>query len=260
LKRWFRRSKKPSTKEKIVIATYMLESTLRKLRVLSGKMKNRDERFFTKAIEAIMVDDSKRAVIYANECAQVRKLARLVIGSELALEQAILRLQTVKEISDIMATVTPILGIVQETKGRLAGIIPSVAGKLNDVNTVLQSSMSEIGSAYHAETQIVASAEAVRVLQEANLAAEEKVREKFPQLPQDLRAPTAEVRVPVALTTNGSTVEMTASSLRTQVYEYIKDCDGRMSIVQCASQLSVGPKEVEEVILQLKEEGKIALS
>jgi division protein CdvB (Snf7/Vps24/ESCRT-III family) len=85
LKRWFRRSKKPSTKEKIAIAAYMLESTLSKLRVLSAKMKKRDERFFLKAIEAIMADDSKRAVIYANECAQVRKLARLVIGSELAL-------------------------------------------------------------------------------------------------------------------------------------------------------------------------------
>ena len=260
MKHWFRRSKKPSTKEKIAIAAYMLESTLGKLRVLSEKMKKRDERFFLKAIEAIMANDSKRAVIYANECAQVRKLARLVIGSELALEQAILRLQTVKEISDIMATVTPILGIVQETKGQLAGIIPSVAGKLNDVNTVLKSSMSEIGSAYHAEARIVASAEAVRILQEANNAAEEKVREKFPQLPEDLRAPAAEVRVPVALTTNGSTVEMTAPSLRAQVYEYIKNCDGRMSIVQCASQFGVGAKDVEEVILQLKEEGKIALS
>ena len=238
----------------------MLESTLSKLRVLAAKMKKRDKRFFTKAIEAIMIDDSKRAVIYANECAQVRKLARLVIGSELALEQAILRLQTVKEIGDIMSTVTPILGIVQETRGRLAGIIPSIAGKLNDVNTVLKSSMSEIGSVYHAETQIVTSAEAVQILKEVNLAAEEKVREKFPQLPQDLRTPVAEARVPIALTTNGSAVEMTAQSLRTQVYEYIKNCDGRMSIVQCASQLDVGSKDVEEVILRLKDEGKIALS
>jgi len=237
----------------------MLESTLSKLRVLAAKMKKRDKRFFTKAIEAIMIDDSKRAVIYANECAQVRKLARLVIGSELALEQAILRLQTVNEISDIMSAVTPILGIVQETKGRLVGIIPSIAGKLNDVNTVLKSSMSEIGLVSHAETQIVTSVEAVQILKEVNLAAEEKVREKFPQLPQDLRTPVAEAHVPIALTTNGSAVEMTAQSLRTQVYEYIKSCDGRMSIVQCASQLDVGPKDVEEVILRLKDEGKIAL-
>ena len=87
-----------------------------------------------------------------------------------------------------------------------------------------------------------------------------RLLEKRRQLPQDLRTPVAEVRVPVALTTNGSAVEMTAQSLRTQVYEYIKNCDGRMSIVQCASQLDVGPKDVQEVILRLKDEGKITLS
>lgn len=244
------------------MAIYKLEATANKLKQLSAGLMKKDEKLLNKCIEAQIAKNHMRAVIYANECAELRKMARLTISSELALEQAILRLQTVGEISDVMMTVAPIIGIVQETKGRLTGIIPSVAGKLDEVNNMLHSSLTEMGSVYSPQTNGQDSnREAIKILEEANVAAEEKIREKFPELPSDLTSQELEeTRIPVALTaTGGESPRMNDSSLKQQVYDYIKACDGQLSIVQCASYLGVFPKDVEKAILRLKEEGKITL-
>lgn len=241
---------------------YKLEAALNKLRQMSTGLKRRDEKFFSKCIEAQISKNHIRAIIYANECAEVRKMARLTISSELTLEQAILRLQTIGEISDMMVTIAPIVEIIQETRGRLAGVIPSVAGKLEEVNSMLHSSLVEMGSVYSPEVgNQDSNKEAVKILQEANAAAEETIREKFPELPSNLTSQELEeARIPVALTaTGGDSPKKSDVSLKQQVYDYIKACDGQLSIVQCASYLGVFPKDVEKVILKLKEEGKITL-
>jgi len=243
------------------MAAYLLESTSNRLRSLSEGLKRRDQRFFAKCIEAEIAGNHTRAIIYANECAEVRKLARLVISSELALEQAALRLQTINKLGDVMVTIAPIVEIVEETKGRLSGIIPSVSANLNEVNSVLKSSLSEMGSVGVNEN-VENSGEAMKILREANLTAEEKIREKFPQLPEDLETSEAfaESKIPVALTATGGSLEAEAKDLlKQQVYEYIRACDGKLSPAQCASILGVSSKDVERVILKLKEEGRITI-
>ena len=216
------------------MASYLLDTTLNKLRHISLGLKKRDQRFLDRCIEAEMNKNHVKAVIYANECAEVRRLAGLFISSELALEQAILRLQTISEVSNVMVAVRPILSIVQETKGRLAGIIPSVAGRLDEVNTVLRSSMSEMGSIYSSEASIKSDEEAIKILKEANEAAEEKIRERFPELPQELEAPEepTEARIPVALTALGADIEVEKKGV---------------------------PEDIEKAISKLKDKRKITL-
>ena len=262
------RQKKPTIREKVTIAIYKLDATLNKLRHITDGLKRKDEKLFSKCIESQLAKNHPKAVIYANECAELRKMARLIISSELAIEQAIVRLQTIGEISDVMVTMAPIVGVVQETRGRLSGIIPSVTGKLDEVTHMLNSSLMEMGSAHTSENvEPGSNKEAIKILEEANAAAEEKFREKFPELPEDLNdegleevQEFEEVRVPIALTATGDEPHVISSaSLKEQVYDYVKTCDGHLSIVQCASYLGVFPKDVEKAILKLKEEGKIAL-
>ncbi|MFH0897268.1 MAG: Snf7 family protein, partial [Candidatus Bathyarchaeota archaeon] len=193
--------RKQSLKEKVSMAIFLLESTSNKLKFLSEGLKKRDQRFFSKCIEAEINNDQIRATMYANECAEVRKFAKLVIGSELALEQAALRLQTLNKLGDALATIAPIVEIVEETKGRLVGIVPSVSDKLNEVNSMLKSSLSEMGSAGMSEDPSNNSSEAMKILEEANLSAEEKIREKFPQFPEELEtSEELKFRIPIALT------------------------------------------------------------
>lgn len=223
-------------------------------------MKKRDQKFFLKCIEAEINHDHSRSIIYANECAEVRKLARLVISSELVLEQAALRLQTLNKLGDVLVTIAPIVEIVEDTKGRLVDIVPSVSDKLNEVNSVLKSSLSEMGSSNMLEDPSSNSSEAMKILEEANLTAEEKIREKFPNLPEELEASEElKFRIAVALTATGGSSEIENKDLlKQQVYDYVKKYDGQISLMQCASSLDVPLRNVEEALLRLKDEGKIA--
>lgn len=241
------------------MAIYLLESTTNKLKFLSEGMKKRDQKFFLKCIEAEINNDHPRAIIYANECAEVRKLARLVISSELILEQAALRLQTLNKLGDVLATIVPIVEIVEETKGRLIGIVPSVSDKLNEVNSMLKSSLSGMGSTNILKDPSNNSSEAMKILEEANITAEEKIREKFPQLPEELEtSEELKFRIPVTLTATGGNSEIESKDpLKQQVYEYLKTYNGQISLTQCASSLGIPLKNVEEALSRLKEEGRI---
>ena len=85
-------------------------------------------------------------LMYANECAEVRRLVSLVMSSQLALEKACLRLNTVGTISDVLSSISPMMEVVSETGRRLKGIVPSVTGKLQQVDTVLKASLSDMGT------------------------------------------------------------------------------------------------------------------
>ena len=237
----------------------LLESTSRKLKSLSEGLKRRDQKFFAKCIEAELADNHTRAIIYANECAELRKFARIVIGSELALEQAVLRLQTINKLGDVLVAVTPIIEIVEETKGRLVNTIPSVANKLSEINSMLTSSFSEMRSMDSLKDVSNNSGEATKILQEANLSAEEKIRERFPKLPKEFETPKkVEFRIPIALTVAGGEIEIeNRNSLTEQVYEYIKTCNGEFNIIHCANFLEASPKNVDRALSKLKEEGRI---
>ncbi len=225
-------------------------------------MKRRDAKFFGKCIEAQVNQNRDRAILYANECAEIRKLAKLILSSEVALEKAIIRLETISELSDVVGAIGPILGIVRETQGRLKGIVPSVSGKLEEVTGILNTSMTKMGSVCTSVPSVRSlNREAEKILEDANVAAENKIREKFPQLPPEFHATEeAGAKIPVALTASGvAAASPEKASLKKQVYRYIKDREGDLSVVQCASYLGVFPVDVEKAILGLKKEGKIVL-
>jgi division protein CdvB (Snf7/Vps24/ESCRT-III family) len=153
-----------------------------------------------------------KAIVYANECVELRRIAQIVLSSELSIEQAILRLDTISEISDLIVAVDPILGIIQETKGRLSNFIPSVAEKLGEVNTVLGSTMTAMSS-FHSlgvkmkidSVGIKVNSEAEKILKEANDAAEERIRDRFPEMPLELKISKkkSERKMPVGLMASG---------------------------------------------------------
>jgi len=190
----------------------LLSATLTKLKHISSGLKNRDQKIFERCIKANLDKNRMKAIVYANECVELRRIAQIVLSSELSIEQAILRLDTISEISDLIVAVDPILGIIQETKGRLASFIPSVADKLGEVNTVLGSSMTAMGS-FHSlgvnmkidSIGIKVNSEAEKILKEANDAAEERIRDRFPEMPLDLKISekNSQRRIPVALTASG---------------------------------------------------------
>lgn len=260
VKKWFT-PKKATFKENMNIAIYHLKASSDKLRRNSSALNRKNQRLFQKCIEYKLNNKPERATIYANECAELKRLAQLVLSSELALEQAIVRLETINELSDVMGSVLPIISIVENTKNRLVSVIPSVSERLGEVTQMIQSSIVEMGSTPHlSSSQSNLPFEAKKILEQANSVAGERIREKFPELPIELSTShQSSIKIPVALTATGESVSLSSLSIKSNVYNYIKDHNGELSVLQCASNLGVNPTAVEQAILQLQDEGKILL-
>ncbi|MHA2405420.1 MAG: Snf7 family protein [Candidatus Hermodarchaeia archaeon] len=176
---------KEALEDKIPLVIIKLESALSRLDTICDNLRKEDTELFERCIDARVKGDTIHAMMYANECAEIRKIVRLVISSRYALEQTVLRLHTVKKLGNIMLTVSPVIDVLKETKGRLSGIVPNVAQSLNDANRILVTSLSNMGTSTVENVRpLVYNEDAQKVLREAELAAEETIRKKFPKIPE----------------------------------------------------------------------------
>jgi len=175
---------KTPLKEKIAMCIYRLKTQKTKIADSSAKMQQRDRDFFNKCVAAQMAKDSARAAMYANECAEVRKMAKTTLRCELALEQITLRLETVEEFGDLATMMGPVVGVVQAIKNQIQGVIPQVSYELGMIGETLNGMVIEVGEATGSGYDIsTSSGEAQRIMTEANTIAEQRMKERFPELP-----------------------------------------------------------------------------
>jgi division protein CdvB (Snf7/Vps24/ESCRT-III family) len=155
-----------------------------------AKIRDRDNALFAKIVVAVQKHETQRASMFANELAEVRKVGKMVTQSRLALEQIILRLNTITEMGDIVTTLAPATSIVRSVKQDIAGVMPDAAGEMGEVSSLLSGILVDAGSiggyTMNFET---ANEEAERALSEAAAVAESRMREKFPDIPQTVETP-----------------------------------------------------------------------
>jgi len=246
-------------------ALFRLGSQKEKLEHMSSRLQQRDKEMFQRCIGAQLSKDTAHAALYANECAEIRKMAHLTLSSELALERVILRMQTVEEFGDIMAQMAPVIGVVRETRGRIAGVIPEVANELGEVNNMLSDMSIETGEVGQDQSfdMAASSTEARKVLEESSAIASQQMKERFPELPMPeilqpvleaaTRAP--EQRIPIAITTNGSE----EVPLEDRLLSYIKSHNGELSFNNCSAELLVASDDIKRSLQRLKDDGKIVM-
>ena len=150
-----------------------------------AKIRDRDASLFSKIVVAVQKHETQRASMLANELAEVRKMGKMVTQSRLALEQIVLRLNTITEMGDIVTTLAPATSIVRSVKQDIMGVMPDAAGEMGEVSSLLSGILVDAGSiggyTMNFET---ANEEAERALSEAAAVAESRMREKFPDIPQ----------------------------------------------------------------------------
>lgn len=177
--------------DKIPVVIIKLEASLKKLDHISENLRKEDNVLFEKCVEARLKGDTIHAMMFANECAEIRKIALHVVSSKYALEQMVLRLHTVTKLGNILVTVSPVVDVIKETKSRLVGIVPNIANSLNDANKMLANSLTKMGTSSLSkinQKSLIYSDDAEKVLEEAQNAAEETIRQKFPKIPHTLKA------------------------------------------------------------------------
>jgi division protein CdvB (Snf7/Vps24/ESCRT-III family) len=95
-----------------------------------------------------------------------------------------LRLETVEEFGDIAVMMSPIAKVVHSIKSQISGLVPEVGFELSEISETLNDIVVETGEAAgqtcDPETPNV---EAQRILNEAGAISEQRMKEKFPDLP-----------------------------------------------------------------------------
>jgi division protein CdvB (Snf7/Vps24/ESCRT-III family) len=180
-------------RRRITEALFKLKIQLSRLDRTVQKMQQRDAALHSKCVAAVQQKNTQLASMYASECAEIRKMAKVVLHSQLALEQVAMRLETVLNYGDVADTMRPVAGVVRTIKTQLEGVLPEVSMELASVNESLEYSVLQVGDATEQSFDLTITGEdAQKILGEANVVAEQKMRERFPELPA---VPTQEARV-----------------------------------------------------------------
>lgn len=173
-----------SLNDRLAEAIFRLQAQENKLAGAAARMQQHDREMFDKCVRAQMAKDNARAAMYANECAQIRKMAKVTLQCQLALMQAALRLETAREFGNIASMMAPVASVVRSVQGHISGIIPEVGFELSEIGEVLNDAVGDIGGPLGSESAIQASGEeAQRILLEASTLAEHRMQQRFPELP-----------------------------------------------------------------------------
>jgi division protein CdvB (Snf7/Vps24/ESCRT-III family) len=171
-------------KPKLDYAARAIQTQVAKLEGTMTKLKERDASIFNKVVSALQKHDTQHASVYANELAEVRKMNKMVTSSKLALEQIVLRLNTVTELGDIVMTLAPAMPIIRSVKSGIIGVLPEAEREINEIGGLLTSILVDAGQTSGASLNFEAANEdAEKILTEASAVAEERMKENFPELP-----------------------------------------------------------------------------
>ena len=195
-KKWERQLKEPAAsriksaifpdsplKRKIDLARTRLKMQVDKLDQVSARMMERDKGLFNKVVDAFAKHDMDRAKLYANELAELRKMSKIILFSKLSLEKVLLRLETIRDVGDLIVAMAPVIGVVRAVKSSLAGILPDAERELGELLDVLGGLVSDMGELTGYSPTMEASEEAQKILEEAMTIAEQRMREKLPEIP-----------------------------------------------------------------------------
>ena len=171
-------------KPRLDAAIRALQLQIQKLDIANQKFQERDRTIFSKIVDAYSRHDMDRAKIYANELVEIRKMSKVLMQSRMALEQIVMRLSTVTELGDIVATLAPAMGVIRSVKTGISTLLPEAERELGDISTILSSILVDAGQTAGLSLNFeTANEDAMKILNEAAAIAEQKFKEKFPELP-----------------------------------------------------------------------------
>jgi division protein CdvB (Snf7/Vps24/ESCRT-III family) len=168
-------------------ATRQIQTVMAKLDAAIFKLRDRDAFLFSKIVSSVQKRDSQRASMFATELAELRKMSKMVTQSKLALEQVVLRLNTVTELGDVVLTLAPATSIVRNLREGLSGVMPEAEGEMSEISGLLSGILVDAGSVSGTSLNFeTANEEAERALAEAAAVAETRMRSNFPDIPQSV--------------------------------------------------------------------------
>jgi division protein CdvB (Snf7/Vps24/ESCRT-III family) len=176
---------KPSQglKQQINTVIQRIEVQKNKLNNACKRFEKRDSTLFKRTVKALSERDTMRANVLAGELAEMRKVEKMLTHAELALESVSLRLNTVSELGDIVTVIAPAAGVLNNIRSGMSGVFPEAGRELENIGTLLTDIVSSTNQDTGMKVNIgTASLEAEKILEEAETAAERKLKSQLPEV------------------------------------------------------------------------------
>ena len=263
----------------------------RKLEQASHRLKQRDRGLFESCMSALKKNNKQRAAMCANEIAEVRKIIKFLYSVQLAVERVVLRLETIKELSDIVIDLKPALNLLKNVSSDLFQVLPDVSNELNTVNETIQETL--YSTKITVDESLIPVGQKTeggqKILHEVSTLLERKLVDSLPEPPmfssKETESPIKEL---VALTasssgmTEGETNEFVRDaskalfsykkseikeisfkvekpSLEDVLLEYVRKSNGEIDLTRCSSDLKSSNEEIQRTLETLGTKGKIKI-
>jgi division protein CdvB (Snf7/Vps24/ESCRT-III family) len=181
----------PPVKHQLIQAIYKIGAQINKLDFSLNKLQHYDKQLFEKVVNSLMQGDKTKANMYANEVAEVRKMAKILMTIRYALERVKLRLETALIVGETQANLAPAIVALKQVTGYLKGMMPDVFTELIEVEENLNMAMMQMTTSVPIDlSSEFVTEEARKILHEASVVAEQRLKQQFPELPA-LQAPAS---------------------------------------------------------------------
>ncbi len=248
-------------------------------------------------MSALRKNNKERASVCANELAEVRKLLKFLYNVQLAIERVVLRLETIRELSEIVVDLKPALKLLQGVSQELFQVLPDVSAELNSVQTTISETLYATKVTSEADSVIPVGAKTQggeEILKEVSNFLEQRIAETLPEPP--ITVPKAEVKqkappvrelVALSATTSemvghksegssGCNPSQTTFSYKKQeikeisltvqkpsiedlLLEYVRKSNGEIDVTRCSSELKTSNTEIEKALESLGNKGRIKI-
>jgi len=263
-----------------------------KLEQAGYRLRERDKVLFESCMGALKRNNKEKAAIWANEIAEIRKLIKFLYNVQLAIERVVLRLETIRELSEIVVDLKPALKLLQDVSHDLFQVLPDVSNELNNVNSTISETL--YATKLTADESVIPVGRKTpggeEILKEVSSFIEQKLNENLPE-PPTTSAPqkTMPVKELVALSTNCSqtighktvdnigkessqtlfsyktseikeiSLTVEKPSIEDMLLEYVRKSRGEIDLTRCSSDLKASNEEIEKALETLGTKGKIKI-
>lgn len=188
---WAKKENEPSKtianqggiKDQITIVTQRLDAQTRSLDAATYRFQARDKEIFSRVVQAIAHHDEARANIYANELSEIRKVEKMITQASLALQSISMRLNTVSEMGDVVAALTPARAVLGSVKNEMCNIFPEASQELGNIGSLLSDICISTNQSSDMPTAgISPTEEALAILEDAEAEAEKRLDAQLPQI------------------------------------------------------------------------------
>ena len=148
------------------------------------ELKSIDDKLLKKRALSIKENNSQYSTVLSLDIAHSRRIIKILHFSKIAFEKLKTKLQAISNFGDIVNVLSPAMAVVKNIRASLIPCIPESEEELVNISELLGCILIDAGQVGgHIINFKVANEEAVRLLNEASLTAEEDIKKIFIDIP-----------------------------------------------------------------------------